>query len=47
MQEKMREPEYFMDLIAKMKPEDVERLQKEMQEALEEIGLEESRRRTS
>jgi hypothetical protein len=30
MQEKMQEPEYYMDLIAKMKPEDIERLQKEM-----------------
>lgn len=36
-----------MDLIAKMRPEDLERLQKEMHEALEEIGIEESRRRAS
>jgi hypothetical protein len=35
MQEKQREPEYYMDLIAKMRPEDIERLQKEMEEALE------------
>jgi len=47
MQEKQREPEYYMDLIAKMRPEDIERLQKEMEEALEQIGMEESRRRAS
>jgi hypothetical protein len=47
MHEKMREPEYYMDLIARMQPEDLERLQREMQEALEEIGIEESRRRAS